>query len=135
MADTNGSLALDVDIESPARARADVGPALLDAGCDERLVRDVLIVISELVMNAILHGGGDADGRVHVRWEVVAAADGRPEVGVEVRDAGGGGTPRVHDVGVADAGGRGLALVDRLAASWSVDQSDGTVVRAVLSTP
>ena len=69
-----------------------------------------LLLTSELVSNAVLHGGGPVrlsvdDGAARVRIEVADAGQPLP---------GGRGSQRPDE----DEGGRGLQLVEALASSW-----------------
>ncbi|WP_449062207.1 ATP-binding protein [Planomonospora algeriensis] len=77
---------------------------------------DVLLLLSEVVTNAITHSysGRTAGGRVAVR--VTRTSGG---VHVEVADGGSvTGAPTMHVPEVDDDGGRGLWLVNLLAAAW-----------------
>ncbi|MFJ6524737.1 ATP-binding protein [Streptomyces longwoodensis] len=76
---------------------------------------DVLLCVSELVTNAVLHGV--PPGRqllIFLRW------DGRL-LRVEVHDSG-GGEPRATDGDTCAEGGRGLLLVTLLSDKWGVRQ-------------
>lgn len=80
--------------------------------------RQVLeLLTSELVANAVLHGRGGAEGpgdegTVGVHVDTVAGA-----VRVVVQD-GNPDPPVLRHVGAEATGGRGVALVDALAARW-----------------
>jgi anti-sigma regulatory factor (Ser/Thr protein kinase) len=79
-------------------------------GCPAR-ASDAALVVSELFTNAVMHG--PAGGRVLVGyclWQ-----DGAQIV---VCDAGGTTSPRLRDPGKLDEGGRGLQVVDAVAAAW-----------------
>ena len=76
----------------------------------ERVEGDALIVVSELVTNAIRHGGARADGRRPCRSTSRCIAGG---VRLEVTDPGAGFEPGGH--GPRADGGYGLHLLDRLA--------------------
>ncbi|ALV34308.1 ATP-binding protein [Streptomyces sp. CdTB01] len=79
---------------------------------------DVLLCVSELVTNALLHGV--PPGR-HSR--LLLRYDGRV-LGVEVHDSG-PGVPRVVDDGDTGAeGGRGLLLVAALSDKWGVRERE-----------
>jgi serine/threonine-protein kinase RsbW len=86
---------------------------------------DVLLVVSELAANAVLHSRS-RDGLFTVRVESLPGL-----VHVEVHDLGG---PLVPDF-VDDR--HGLAIVDKLSASWGVADlpSGGRVVWARISDP
>lgn len=76
---------------------------------------DVLLVVSELVTNAVLHGHGDIDVRMTCDTRTVRGA---------VTDAGRGfdGRPRRPDP--RRIGGHGLHIVGRVAEQWGL--SEGT---------
>jgi anti-sigma regulatory factor (Ser/Thr protein kinase) len=85
---------------------------------------DVLLCVSELATNALVHGV--PPGR---QFRVFLRYDGRV-LRVEVHDSG-GGVPRVDQAGDGDEGGRGLLLVAALADKWGVAERDlGKVVWA-----
>ena len=103
---------------SAGRARRFVERALDDAGLSH-LSYHAMLLVSELVANAILHTGTLFDvvvkpGAGRVRVEV---HDGSPELPVRKRYSNMSGT------------GRGLLLVERVAAGWGTDlTSKGKVV-------
>ncbi|MFF0010902.1 ATP-binding protein [Streptomyces sp. NPDC005374] len=72
---------------------------------------DVLLCVSELVTNAVVHGV--PPGR---QLRLLLRFDGRTVV-VEVHDSGSGVPHVVHD---GDEGGRGLLLVAALSDTWGV---------------
>jgi two-component sensor histidine kinase len=81
------------------------------------LLADVCLLVTELIANAVRHGGGDVAGAsLHL------ALRGRePGLLVEVVNAdhvGGRVAPRPADL--TGGGGIGLHLVDRLASRWGV---------------
>lgn len=77
------------------------------------------VLVSELVTNAVLHGG--------TPLEVVVEVDG-DRVRVEVHD----GSPRLpvrRDYSTLSGTGRGLLLVDSMSSSWGVERTaDGKAV-------
>lgn len=83
---------------------------------------DVVLLLSEVVTNAVTHSGSgrDEDGRVAVR--VTCDTGG---VRVEVRDGGSAtGAPVVRAPDTEAVGGRGLWLVDGLATAWGTWRDD-----------
>ena len=81
----------------------------------------VLVMVSELVTNSVLHGGASEQDLIELSlaW--------RPEVlRVEVMDSGPG-----FGASLADPdrqGGWGLQLVERMADRWGVIRTDATIV-------
>ena len=99
---------------SAGRARAFVESALSGAGL-EHLAYTATLLVSELVANAILHSGTPLEVVVHtdddrVRVEV---HDGNPQLPVRKHYSNMSGT------------GRGLMLVERMAAGWGADRTAG----------
>ena len=87
------------------------------------VLEDVLLVVSELVTNAVVHGEGDIRLRVQVEADRIV---------VRVRDAG-LERPRVATGSGAD-GGSGIALVAAVSRDWGVRSvDDGKEVWCVLS--
>ncbi|MFF5498218.1 ATP-binding protein [Streptomyces aquilus] len=82
-------------------------------GADEPLAETLILLVSELVTNAVVHTGCPAV----LRLSLPRAATGEATVRLEVADASScAPVPRCVD---GDAtGGRGLALVDGLADRW-----------------
>ena len=106
-------LAIPGGHEAPGTARRALSGALAGRA-SEALLADALIVVSELVTNAIRHGGAQGNG-----GEVALDAafmDG--VLRIEVTDPGPGFEPGGH--GPRADGGYGLHLLDRLAARWGV---------------
>lgn len=110
-----------------ARLPADDGTA----GVARRLIRvrlgqhvapltleDVVLVVSELVTNAVRHGRGNVELRV--------AFDGERVKG-EVRDEGGGFTRQRRTPASGAAGGSGLSVVEQLASAWGVQDGSARV--------
>jgi CheY-like chemotaxis protein len=118
---SQASVHLANDVESARVARAFVRETLRSWGVDEPL-DDALLVVSELVSNAIVHARSSCELRlglspVIVRVEVVDGGDGTPDPLPPSRT-------RPH--------GRGLNLIDAVASAWGVDPqtSGGKVVWA-----
>jgi anti-sigma regulatory factor (Ser/Thr protein kinase) len=110
-------LTLGAGRDAPARART----ALRGLnGSLEDLRHAVRLLVSELVTNAVQHGG--PGGSVQVRLEALC-----DRVRVEVRDQGPGFRPRTG--GAPDPlRGFGLRLVDELTDRWGVEPDDGALV-------
>lgn len=105
---------------APSEARGHVRGALEHVHAASGLVDDAVLLVSEVVSNAVEHGHGG--------------------VALSVLDVPGGWQVRVHDDSrerplvrggdLCAEGGRGLVLVDALAQDWGTDHipSDGKVV-------
>lgn len=99
-----------------------------------RLVEDALVVVSELMGNAVRHARpldtGNSAGCVRVEWSASSE-----EVRIGVTDGGGLDKPHVEETSPSDSSGRGLTIVDAVAQEWGVTSADGEVtVYAVVST-
>jgi PAS domain S-box-containing protein len=112
--------------DAPAAARQALRTALAGR-VGERLAGDALIVVSELVTNAVRHGGA-REARETVRVDA-AMLDGL--LRIEVTDPGPGFEPGGH--GPRADGGYGLHLLDRLAARWGVAGTEPVTVWVEIS--
>lgn len=104
------SLTLAPDEQAPARAR--VSLRALSLGTSPHMLRDVQLVVSELVANAVEHGP-----RQSVRVEV--ELDQRGHLRGQVVDQGTVGVPAIERA-EDDPGSLGLSVVDELTTSWGV---------------
>ena len=106
-------------------AREVVLEFLADQATTDELRHNAALVAYELVANAVAHGRPAVDGTIELTCEIDEDA-----LVVRVRDAGwpGASEPRALEPEVGH--GRGLAIVDALSSSWTVDRSDGTLVVA-----
>src|SRR2546421_591251 len=94
---------LPVGVEAPAAARHAITSMLRGWGLvDENWLNGVQVVVSELVTNAVVHGGGclSLDLSAHEGVVTVGAADGTSVL------------PRRRESD--DTGGRGLRLIELL---------------------
>ena len=106
---------IDCSRRAPAEARRVV--ERLGDRIDVGLLRDLQLLISELVTNSVRHSGSRC--AIHLRaWT-------RPGgLKVEIADGGYGFVPDATGGGVDDEGGRGLLILDTLAERWGVS-ADG----------
>jgi anti-sigma regulatory factor (Ser/Thr protein kinase) len=76
----------------------------------------VQLIVSELVTNSIVHSrsGARADGTV-----TIGLSGDSHRVRVEVTDLGGTSLPRLREFDFCSESGRGLFMVEALAAAWS----------------
>ena len=93
-------------------------------------VDDCVLMISELVTNAILYGRSDDKWVVRVEWFREGTS-----LRVEVHNPGLPASVRLRRPDADDAHGRGLLLVDSIAESWHSGPSrfGGTVVSFVMA--
>lgn len=100
--------------------------ALVPGGPSDSLCDDVELVVSELVTNAVRSGSPTVVVEISIE-------NGR--VAVRVTDEG-EGWPEERSAGIHDTGGRGLALVSALSASWGVRMVEtGKVVWSEIAIP
>ena len=95
--------------EAVGAARRFVSRALLSWGCDD-LVADATVVVSELAANAVQHARSP--------FRVTIVGDGVIRVAVEDVDDR---IPRPGRLATDAVGGRGIRVVESVAASWGVD--------------
>lgn len=113
-------LRLAPDVRAPHEARR--GLEALRPSLDDTLVDEAVLLVSEIVTNAVRHANLDAKDSIEVR-----ARGSEALLRVDVIDPGPGfdrdrlPTPDGH-------GGWGIWLVDRLATRWGVDRNDRTRV-------
>lgn len=111
-------LEIDADPREVGRARRWVRARLAGSGISEdgALGETLILLVSELVTNAVVHAGCPAVLRVLLPQRS-AGGGGRSVVRVEVADGSGRGPSRRQANG-EDVNGRGLELVDGLADRW-----------------
>jgi anti-sigma regulatory factor (Ser/Thr protein kinase) len=111
-------LTVELELEGTADAAAAARRAL-DGFADhvpEPRMRDVRLLVSELVTNAVRHAGLAPGDRIRLIVAVVAGS-----LRVEVHDPGSGFELRPPKPDPARASGWGLYLVEELADRWGMD--------------
>jgi len=119
---------LAVTPEAAAEARHaldDIGPE----GFDARL-RDVRLLVSELVTNAVRHANLSDSDIILLVFDIADHA-----LRVEVHDPGGGFVPTAPAPDPTRPSGWGLYLVAELADRWGVDSDEQTLVWFELDRP
>lgn len=110
-------------VPSAARtARHQLGTFLEDQHLAQPVVDDALVVISELVTNALRHATPQRDGELGVSWVL---DDG--DLVLAVDDGGSSRAPRIASSGTVDESGRGLSIVSVLTRRWWVERQGGGV--------
>jgi anti-sigma regulatory factor (Ser/Thr protein kinase) len=107
--------ALGADLGAPRRARHEARRFLESHGLDGRR-DDVLLVISELITNSVLHAQAAPE-------LVLRTVPDPPAVVVEVRDPS-PVLPIPRNPDLAVRGGRGIRLVSAIADKWGVEVRD-----------
>jgi anti-sigma regulatory factor (Ser/Thr protein kinase) len=102
------TLSLPADATAPAAARTYLTEHAAWLSADR--LDDALLLVTELVTNAIRHGEPDITLRLRAH---------PPGVGVSVQDRG-PSMPHLSDPAANEPGGRGLIIVDAVAQQWGV---------------
>jgi anti-sigma regulatory factor (Ser/Thr protein kinase) len=125
-ADTARKAAASVELElkrspeAPGVARAAVSGLCHERDLSPSLCHTLLLLVSEVVTNAVLHSNGPAEAPILLTATV--ASDG---IRVAVTDAGRGFTPGAQ---ARRGDGHGLYLLDKSATRWGIDRAGGTRV-------
>jgi anti-sigma regulatory factor (Ser/Thr protein kinase) len=116
---------------SVAVARKRLSADLETCGVFAAAIEDAVLVVSELLSNALRHAHPLPSGQIMATWDW---ADDHLEV--TVSDGGAATEPRAGRPALSSLGGRGLGIVEFLAERWGV-RHDGevTTVWAVLHAP
>jgi anti-sigma regulatory factor (Ser/Thr protein kinase) len=100
-------LALERSLHAPRQARHALGEWLTGLSCPEHIASDALVVVSELVTNAVVHAHSDP---------LVVAAFDEDRLRIEVHDQD--PNPPVMAPTAGEPGGFGLRIVERLCDAW-----------------
>jgi anti-sigma regulatory factor (Ser/Thr protein kinase) len=120
---------LAVTPEAAAEARHALDD--LGSGIADHRLRDVRLLVSELVTNAVRHANLAAGDVILLVIDVGGGGGLR----VEVHDPGGGFVPTAPAPDPARPSGWGLYLVAELADRWGVDSDETTLVWFELDQP
>jgi anti-sigma regulatory factor (Ser/Thr protein kinase) len=114
-----------VDDTSPACARRWVKRVLAGWRVSDRQQHDVLLVVSELATNAVIHAHSDF---------VVVVQRAAGSLGIAVADDS-ADDPTPREPSPERVGGRGMRIVQALARRWGVEPipGDGKIVWATLA--
>lgn len=108
---TNEDLDIGSDLSSAGKARALVSAMLLGAGWSPDAIDAACTLVSEVVTNAVLHGGSLAGARIDLSAERLrfSVADSSTQL------------PRLGEPDLWATSGRGVQLVGELADRWGVE--------------
>ena len=81
-----------------------------------------MLVLSELVSNAIKHAAPLPSGEIGVRWSVRADV-----LHIEITDGGASTRPHAGAAALSSLGGRGLDIVREVSTQWGVTEGAGSV--------
>jgi anti-sigma regulatory factor (Ser/Thr protein kinase) len=113
--------AVSPSLSAIAPARHWARDRLTEAGVEDGRLDLLVLLVSELVTNAVAHADPPVTLRVHVDHERT-----RVEVTDGVREV-----PVVRNPPPTAFGGRGVMFVDRLSSSWGTCDEDGDAAKAV----
>lgn len=113
---------------TPGIARTRLAAFLTRQRASSSTIDDALIVISEMIANAVSHGDPGDDGTIEISWSIKGTL-----LELSVLDAGEGAHLTPVDFNEDSLSGRGLSIISRLADRWWVDMSVGTKVNAELA--
>jgi anti-sigma regulatory factor (Ser/Thr protein kinase) len=119
---TRVTLQLQRTVNAPGQARAAVARRCEQLALDAALAQSLILLVSEVVSNAVRHSSGHADAPI----ELVASFDAK-KIRVMVTDAGEGFVPRPRDPG-STRDGYGLYLLEKVAERWGVESRGDTKV-------
>jgi anti-sigma regulatory factor (Ser/Thr protein kinase) len=109
-------------------ARRRLAADLTQRGFALTLIDDAVLVLSEILSNALMHARPLDSGKIRVCWDVIGGS-----LALEVTDGGGPTRPHQATPTLSSLGGRGLGIVASLVDDWGVRQVHGeTTVWAVL---
>jgi anti-sigma regulatory factor (Ser/Thr protein kinase) len=128
-AGTGLELSLARTVDAPAEARAAVAALCRELELGGRMLQTLILLVSEVVSNAVLHSQGPTDAPIALTATVAEDA-----IRVAVTDAGVGFTPTERDPCRVE-GGYGLYLLGRAASRWGVEDGSPTSVWFELDLP
>lgn len=115
-------------LSTPSVARTRLAAFLTVHRASNAVIDDALIVISEMIANAVSHGVPTADGMIEISWSINGTL-----LELSVHDSGINGQLKPVDFDEDSLSGRGLSIINRVADRWWVDMSEGTRVNAELN--
>lgn len=113
---------------TPSIARTKLAAFLTVNRIDLDVIDNALIVLSEMIANAVSHGVPDDDGMMEIGWGIHGSC-----LELIVADSGSAGNLEPQPFDEDSLSGRGLSIISQLSIDWTVDVSDGTRISAQIS--
>lgn len=114
-------------LSTPSIARTKLAAFLTVHRASSAVIDDALIVISEMIANAVSHGMPKQDGTIEISWSINGTL-----LELSVLDGGSCESLKPVDFDEDSLSGRGLSIINRVADRWWVDMTQGTRVNAEL---
>jgi anti-sigma regulatory factor (Ser/Thr protein kinase) len=121
-APTRVELTLARNVHAPSLARNAIAERADELGLDRSLAQSLILLVSEVVSNAVRHSKADPEAPVEL-----LATFGDEAIRVTVTDAGDGFTPQPRDP-ARTHDGYGLYLLEKVAERWGVESRGDTRV-------
>jgi anti-sigma regulatory factor (Ser/Thr protein kinase) len=103
-------------------ARHTFADQITAAGVEGEARDDAMLVLSELVSNAVKHAAPLPSGEITVRWRLDDEV-----LHIEITDGGASTRPRAGVAALSALGGRGLDIVRSVSRHWGVTEGEGSV--------
>jgi anti-sigma regulatory factor (Ser/Thr protein kinase) len=113
-----GTLTVRHGAESAGRARRHLADELVRRGFPDAVIQDAALLLTELVSNAVRYARPLPGGVLRIGWELVGS-----KLLLRVTDGGSSGGPHRQAAGPRDTRGRGLAIVEAVAARWGTEHA------------
>jgi anti-sigma regulatory factor (Ser/Thr protein kinase) len=107
---------------SVAEVRHAFSDQLVERGVVNGDRADAVLVLSELVSNAVKHGLPLPHGEIRVGWRI-----GDEDLHVEITDGGSSSRPEAGVAAFSAVGGRGLDIVRQVSRRWGVTEGEDAV--------
>ena len=123
------TIRLPFALSTASIARTKLAGFLTVQRVEAAVIDDALIVLGEMLANALCHGCPTSDDTIEITWAINGDL-----LELSVFDAGvGGASLKPIDFDEDSLSGRGLSIINRVADRWWVDMDKGTRVSAELS--
>jgi anti-sigma regulatory factor (Ser/Thr protein kinase) len=117
-----GTLTVRHGAESAGRVRRHLVDELVRRGFPDAVIQDAALLVTELVTNAVRYARPLPGGVLTAAWELAES-----KLLLKVTDGGSSGGPHRQDAGPRDTRGRGLAIVEAVAARWGTEHTAGNL--------